>query len=96
VHQVRMVYYGGEHTRDLAFETVVPQNQIETFRIDGNGLYFEVAGTSDDPYLLFSTMPEAPEQPSRVWVLLKGVVFSLLAAALFSGIFRLLSWYFNS
>jgi len=96
VRRVKMSYYGGEYEKDLAFETIVPQNDIKTFRIQDHSFYFEVEKGSPDPYLIFTKMPESPEKPSRVWVIVKGVVFSLLAAVLFSAIYRLISWYFNS
>jgi hypothetical protein len=96
VHAMRIVYYDGKHTHDLALESVVPIHQVETFRVDEGRLYFEVTGTADDPYLLLGALPEAPEAPSRIGILLQGFFFSLVAAAIFSGFFRLLSWYFNS
>jgi len=96
VYEAKLVYYGGEYEQDLEFETVVPQNHIKTFRIQDKSFYFEVESGSSDPYLIFTKIPSQPEQPSRTWLIVKGVVFSLLAAVLFSAIYRLIVWYFNS
>lgn len=96
VYNVKMSFYGGEYEEDIAFETIVPQNDIKTFKIQKDSIYFEVENGFADPYLIFTKIPELPPEPSRTWVIVKGVVFSLLAAALFSAIYRLIVWYFNS
>lgn len=96
VSGIQVSFYGGEFVRDIAFETVVPQNHIKTFRIDNGKLYFEVDSGFNDPYLLLTKIPDAPEPPSRTWLIVKGILFSLLAAALLSAIYRLTIWYFNS
>ncbi len=96
VYDAKISFYGGEFVSDIAFETIVPQNHIKTFRIQENEFYFEVENGSNDPFLIFTKIPESPEKPSRTWVVVKGVVFSLLAAAVLSGLYRLIVWYFNS
>ena len=96
VYSAKMSFYGGEYVSDIAFETIVPQNDIKTFHIQEDELYFEVEKGFSDPYLVFTKIPESPERPSRTWVVVKGVVFSLLAAAILSAIYRLIVWYFNS
>ena len=96
VYEAKMVYYGGEYEETLAFETIVPQNDIKTFRIQDNSFYFEVDSGHSDPYLVFTKIPEQPPEPSRTWLVVKGIVFSILAAVLLSAIYRLIVWYFNS
>ncbi len=96
VNRIQVSFYGGEYVRDVVFETLVPQNHIKTFRIDPSRLYFEVDPGFNDPYLILTKIPEAPEPPSRTWLIVKGFAFSLLAALLLSAIYRLIVWYFNS
>lgn len=96
IHSAKMSYYGGENVLDIEFESVVPKNHIKTFEIEEKTIKFAVESGFNDPYLVFTKIPEAPEAPSRTWVIVKGILFSLLAAALFSAFYRLIVWYFNS
>lgn len=96
VHSVEIHYYGGEAVRELAFESIVPINHIKTFSIGEESVEFSVDGGDNDPYLLFTKIPEAPDEPSRTWLIVKGVLFSLLAAGLFSAVYYFLVRYFRS
>lgn len=96
IHSAKMSYYGGESVKAIEFESVVPQNHIKTFEIRENSIHFTVENGFSDPYLVFTKIPSAPEEPSRTWIIVKGLVFSLFAAVLFSAIYRLIIWYFDS
>ena len=96
VYSIELAYYGDLSVDDIAFETIVPQNQIKTFDIGEDSFRFHVASGESDPYLVFTKIPEAPEEPSRKIIILEGFVFSLFAALLLSAIYRLIVWYFDS
>jgi hypothetical protein len=96
VYSVKIAYYGTLSITDLAFETVVPQNQIKRFEISKDSFHFGVESGLSDPYLIFTRIPEIPEEPSNLWVIIRGAGFSLLAALILSAIYRGIAWYFDS
>ena len=96
VYSIKLAYYGDLSVSDIPFETIVPQNQITTFEIGKDSFTFHVESGESDPYLVFTKIPGAPEEPSRKIILLEGFAFSLFAALLLSAIYRLIIWYFDS
>ena len=96
VYSVKMAYYGDYSITDIVFESIVPQNQIKSFEIGKDSFQFQVASGESDPYLVLTRIPQAPQEPSRVGIILAGLGFSLFAALLLSVIYRLIVWYFDS
>ena len=96
VYSVKMAFYGDYSVTDIVFESIVPQHQIKTFEIGKDSFHFHVASGESDPYLIFTRIPEAPIEPSRVGTILEGLGLSLFAALVLSVIYRLIIWYFDS
>ncbi|MCG8527399.1 MAG: hypothetical protein MI748_13525 [Opitutales bacterium] len=95
VKSIKLSFYGGEIVEELTFESIVPENHIKTFEIGEKDFKFRVDPGFSDPYFIFTKIPETPEKPSRSWVVLKGIAFSLLAGLLISLFYRLVLWYFR-
>lgn len=96
VHSVRIAYYGSVSVTDVVFESIVPRNHIKTFEIHKDSFRFGVESGMSDPYLIFTKIPEVPEKPSNLWVIVKGAGFSIFAALFLSAIYRMIEWYFDS
>jgi hypothetical protein len=97
LHAATLEYYGGRVRHLLPLEGWVPNAQVSNQELLPDGaLYFRLEGASEDPFWVVSGIPSFPSAPSHGASLAKGILFSLIAAAVLSIIARLIQWYFNS
>ncbi len=95
VDRIVVNYYGGYESYQLRPESIIPMNQITDYDILDRGIEFNVKPGDIDPYLVFTQIPSSSEAPSRVWVLVKGIFWGILASLLLVVLYRLVMGYLN-
>jgi len=95
VRSIRLSYYGGEAEFEIPFESLVPKNDVRTFEIADDSFSFKVVTGESDPFIHLTKVPPAPAKPSRPWLLVKGLGYSILAALLLCAFYRLVTRYFE-